>query len=57
MRRRVIFKGKKKYLTRVVCIVMGGYMRDEGNGCVPDVNSGFDSFMRGVKGRVCLRHD
>ena len=32
-------------------------MRDEGNGCVPDVNSGFDSFMRGVKGRVCLRHD
>ena len=36
-------------------------MRDEGNGCVYRRsilnNNGFESFMRGVNGRICLRHD
>ena len=38
----MIQKGKEKYLTRLNWIGMGGWVRDEGNGCVSNVNIGFN---------------
>ena len=53
----MIQKGKNKYLNRVIWIVRGGRVCDEVNGYVLNVNIGFESFLRGVNERVCLRHD
>ena len=39
-----------KYLTRIIWIVMGCCMRYEGTGCVSNVNTEFESFLRGVNG-------
>ena len=53
----MIQKGKNKYLTLVIWIGMIGCVCDEVNGCVSNSNIGFDSFLRGVNGYVCLCHD
>ena len=50
-RRRIILKGKNKYLARVVWIGMGGCVRDNYNG-LSAMNIGFESFMRGLNGIV-----
>ena len=54
--RRIIQKEKNKYLTRVIWIGMGGCMHDECNR-LSNVNIGFESFLRGLNGYVCFRHD
>ena len=52
----MLLKGKNKYLTQVIWIGMGGYVRDKCNGCLLNFNTGFDSFMGGVNGCACLGH-
>ena len=52
----MVLKGNNKYLTWVIWIVIGGCMRDGGNGYVSNVNVGFELFLMGVNGHVFLHH-